>query len=807
MFDRLSLRNKLLIALGVPLTALLAVTAVQVDGRLDEAGLADRQTVEVERTLTLQSVADALRTERDVFLALDGTPEAHAEARRGFDSAVAALLDTPGTTPQATLDEISEIQSAVLTGREVIPLDPAEMRQVLAEEVAANDTQDGSTTFAVVGYGPLIERLDGLVRFDPDALLSGSTAQDLTSLLLADRTAEALRNENLTFLQTSQLPASTTQTIAFTEGQIARVESAESGLLSLSNQRWRSDIEAFFALEAHQQLVELRDQPTTFVPGEPVPVSSLQVLGIANETIPAIDALRAEILATVEADAITVRDDARRAAYLTIGAVGVLGLALLGLVLALYRSIRRPIMELTDRSHDIANTELPNAVAIMRRQDAGDELPTITPIAAVTDDEIGDLVKAFNEMSITAVGLAGEQAASRRVVAEMFVNLGRRNQKLLNRLLASLDSLEREEEDPEALEELFRVDHLATRMRRNAESLLVLAGAQSPRQWDQSIEISDVIRAALSEVEDFQRVTVTVQSIEKVIGQAVADLGHLLAELIENALAFSPSEETVDVLVRWSPRGYQLTITDAGIGVTDDELLHLNDRIRTAATSDETPSRYLGLYVVGRLAARHGLDIGLFESPQGGTVARLVIPESLLDRSAVESELVDPKDVALLAASTTAAELDRIEAEIMGPSAPADVVDEVAPDVGVAVELEQSDAEVAAEPEQPDVEESVPMLAPATLDEAIVAAPDDLGDLPDLPQRRSGTHLSPELAVVGTEAPEVIDVESTDHANPMHVAHVFDSFSGGIRRAAEEIGESSAGPDASQHEEGDQSNA
>ncbi|HEY6533639.1 MAG TPA: HAMP domain-containing protein, partial [Acidimicrobiales bacterium] len=339
--------------------------------------------------------------------------------------------------------------------------------------------------------------------------------------------------------------------------------------------------------------------------------------------------MRSDIVDNAVAEATTARDDARRDATVTIAVTLVLGLLLIALTVVLYRSIRRPLRKVSDRSRHVAQDELPGIVELMRTNPDA-EVPEIEPIEATSKDEIGELVEAFNEMSGTAIQLAGEQAASRRNVGDMFMNLGRRNQKLLNRMLKDLSELERTQEDADTLAALYGIDHLATRMRRNAESLLVLAGADQARRWKEPISSGDVVRAALSEVENYERVIIDDDGTYKIAGDYVADLAHLLAELIENALVFSPPTSSVQVVTRMTERGFVIAILDSGVGMSDERLTEANARIASAADEYETPSSFLGHFVVGRIAARRGLEVALLEGPAGGLAARVMVPSAAL---------------------------------------------------------------------------------------------------------------------------------------------------------------------------------
>jgi signal transduction histidine kinase len=250
----------------------------------------------------------------------------------------------------------------------------------------------------------------------------------------------------------------------------------------------------------------------------------------------------------------------------------------------------------------------------------------------LTRDEFADVVDALNTVQETALDLAVEQAMLRRNVADSFVNLGRRNQNLIVRQLDFITQLEQGETDPQALSDLFRLDHLATRMRRNAESLLVLAGIEPPRQWAAPVPLVDVVRAAVGEVEDYQRVSLGETEPATVRGSAASDLAHLLAELIENALVFSPTDRPV--VIRGRHRhdgGYSLAVIDAGVGMDAEALDAANRRLVGMERFTTAPSRYLGHYVAGNLAARHGIHVHLTPGPAGiGITAAIELPPEMV---------------------------------------------------------------------------------------------------------------------------------------------------------------------------------
>jgi signal transduction histidine kinase len=303
------------------------------------------------------------------------------------------------------------------------------------------------------------------------------------------------------------------------------------------------------------------------------------------------------------------------------------------------RSITRPLRSLTAQAKAMAGDRLPRAVMEVLQTPLGEDVavPQVEPVRVKTRDEVVEVAQALNTVQDTALGLAVEQAVLRRNIADSFVNLGRRNQNLLVRQLDFITSLERVETDPDVLANLFRLDHLATRMRRNAESLLVLAGVEPPRQWVNPVPITDVVRAALGEVEDYQRVAVRDIDPATVVGSTAADLAHLMAELMENALVFSPEDHLVDIRGhKRADGGYVIGIIDTGTGMPPDAVATANRRLAAAESFTVAPSKYLGHYVAGNLAARHGIRVSLGPTHGArGTTATIELPAGLLHQDAL----------------------------------------------------------------------------------------------------------------------------------------------------------------------------
>lgn len=296
------------------------------------------------------------------------------------------------------------------------------------------------------------------------------------------------------------------------------------------------------------------------------------------------------------------------------------------------RRIIRPINELRDEATKVAEHQMPELVEALMTPGQRIELPEIDPIEIEADGEIGDLTSAFNLMRESAIHLAGDQALGRsKDVANVLVNLGRRNQQLVGRQLQYIDELERTESNPDTLQSLFELDQMATRMRRNAESLLVLAGENTARSNAGPMSAEDVIRSAAAEVEHYTRVRIASVEEAYVVPGVVGDLTHLLAELIENATRFSPPTSSVDVIgLRELDDSYTISIADRGVGIPLEKLAELNARLKEPSFTEGTPSNVLGLFVVGRLAARNGIGVRLVEATTVGTTAKLTIPISCL---------------------------------------------------------------------------------------------------------------------------------------------------------------------------------
>ena len=312
----------------------------------------------------------------------------------------------------------------------------------------------------------------------------------------------------------------------------------------------------------------------------------------------------------------------------------VLLLVLLATVLVA-RSLVLPLRRLRAGALDVATVQLPERVKrLSESPDPAADLE-VAPIPVLSSDEIGQVARAFDQVHAEAVRLAGNEAVLRTSFNAMFVNLSRRSQSLIERLARMIDSLEQNEDDPDRLSNLFSMDHLVTRMRRNSENLLLLAGHESPRKWTEPVPLADVTRAATSEIEQYARVVLNVQPGVAVVGPAVSDVVHLLAELIENATIFSPKDSPVQVSAQeLTSGGVLIEVTDRGIGVSESRLAEMNWRLDNPPVMDVSVSRHMGLFAVARLAERHRIRIRLRPASPQGLTALVWLPDTVIERSA-----------------------------------------------------------------------------------------------------------------------------------------------------------------------------
>ncbi|HWT48696.1 MAG TPA: sensor histidine kinase, partial [Mycobacterium sp.] len=379
-----------------------------------------------------------------------------------------------------------------------------------------------------------------------------------------------------------------------------------------------------------QQMVTrmaIMSDPASVLVDNPELLSSIQTTDRIAEQV--TQDATASVTKSVHAEA----DDRRSAAILDTALVLAAIVIALGIVLLVARALVRPLRVLRDAALKVAHADLEEEVA---RVKAGGAEPIPQPLPVYTTEEIGQVAHAVDELHTQALLLAGDEARLRLLVNDMFETMSRRSRSLVDQQLALIDRLERNEEDPERLDNLFRLDHLAARLRRNSANLLVLAGAQLAPDQREPVPLSTVINAAVSEVEDYRRVEIVGLPDCTLIGAAAGGVIHLFAELIDNALRYSPPTTSVRVsAARGGDGGVVLRISDSGLGMNDADRRMANMRLQAGGEVTPDNARHMGLYVVGRIAARHGIRVGLrgptTDEAGTGTTAEIYLPPTVLE--------------------------------------------------------------------------------------------------------------------------------------------------------------------------------
>ncbi|MCT9933259.1 nitrate- and nitrite sensing domain-containing protein [Planotetraspora sp. A-T 1434] len=435
-----------------------------------------------------------------------------------------------------------------------------------------------------------------------------------------------------------------------------------------------------------------------------------------------------------------------------LGLIAVIASVILSITTA--RALVRQLEKLRTAALELANDRLPGVVARLAQGEKVD-VEAEAPLLDFGGDVIGQVGAAFNAVQQTAIRTAVEEAQLRQSIRDILLSLARRTQSLVHRQLTLLDVMERRETDPAELKDLFRIDHLATRMRRNAENLIVLSGASPARAWRRSVPMVDVVRGALAEVEDYTRVTVLPMGQIGLTGRAVGDVIHLLAELIENAVSFSPPYTMVQVGGQQVASGYALEIEDRGLGMSPEDLAATNERIADPPEFNLSSTARLGLYVVSRLAERHEIRVSLKASPYGGTTAVVLLPrEVVIDNAEAlpDQEEENVRKIALVGAPEAPAASEAPEARI-APEAPA------APGAQV-----------------------MPLERPAPAHEPASSAPPASFTPSGLPFRVPQASLAPSLA----EEPPASADDDEDERSPDDIRKIMGSFQTGTRRGRSE---------------------
>ena len=388
---------------------------------------------------------------------------------------------------------------------------------------------------------------------------------------------------------------------------------------------------AVYASPAFVSFAALEDKIVAAAPGTRLPVSVAAWQAGVGSAITELTATETAVRLNITkgqahaGDIILLR-------LILVGGAGLVAVIVSSILLLRFGNrISRELTGLRGAARTLAGERLPSVVSRLRAGDEVDVAAEAPPLDLGTRTrEVTETAEAFSVVQRTAVQAAVDQARLRNGVSLVFRSLARRNQSLLQRQLKLLDEMERSAEDPDALEQLFRLDHLTTRMRRQAEGLIILSGAVPGRVWRQPVPVVEVLRGAIGEIEDYARVDLLTDSPDFVQGTAVADVTHILAELVENAVLYSAPGTRVQVRGGRVANGYAIEVEDRGLGIPPDTMDVLNERLARPPEFDLADSDQLGLFVVSRLAARHGVRVSLRLSGYGGTIAIVLLPPDLV---------------------------------------------------------------------------------------------------------------------------------------------------------------------------------
>ncbi|WP_338776133.1 nitrate- and nitrite sensing domain-containing protein [Streptomyces sp. DG1A-41] len=629
-----TVRAKIVCLLMVPVVSLLALWAhATVTTAQDVSRLRQVQRVDAMVRAPVSAAVAALQAERAAAVrhATDpsavGTDELDELARR-TDRAVAKLR--LGET--STVADSEELPAGVARRLEAFVTGAEQLRPLRTElrdrRAGWAETYNRYTRTIAEALG-----VGGALTGIQDADLGS----DARVLLEFSRAGEALAREDALLASARLSGTLTGERLRLFTGAVelrrTLTESAVADLRGTERSAWNSLADS----SAYAGLSDAEDGILAGGPG------AKAIEAVPESTWNTAHARVQNGMRTIEEDAargVAERADPFTRGLLTpAGAAVLLGLAAVAASLVISVRIGRglvvELVSLRNSALEIARRKLPEA---MRRLRAGEEIDVRAeaPPGPAAEDETGQVAEALGTVHRAALRAAVERAELASGISGVFVNLARRSQILVHRQLSLLDSMERRSDDPNELSDLFRLDHLTTRMRRHAESLIILSGAAPGRAWRRPVSLTNVVRAAVSEVEDYARVEVRQLPEAAVVGAAVADLTHLLAEIIENAAQFSPPHTRVRVTGEPVGNGYAVEVEDRGLGMGKETLAEANRRIEQSEALDLFDSDRLGLFVVSRLAARHGIKVHLRTSPYGGTTAVVLVPTALLHTGAAE---------------------------------------------------------------------------------------------------------------------------------------------------------------------------
>jgi signal transduction histidine kinase len=630
-------RSRLLLLITIPTLTAVALGGFRITSSVQSA-LADQRTLQLANlSSNITTLVQRLQDERDqtaYFIAEGhngGRAVAATSGAAGLQVVYAQRHDTERAAGVVTADLNQIGGSFPILVRQEAAVAEADLANLPNLRLAATQS-DLPALVVVQKYAGIISDLLVLEQNTAQGASDATLAQEVRVLGLVSRMKEDASQQRAiltaALIQQSLDPAARTALQNAQTDQNSNLTSFNLSATNAQRQAFQTSVSQSQVPQAEQLLQQalaggsLQNDQTT-------PDDFYGAM--TNEINFQLGSVERNLVSAIIARTVQLRNAAVVSALVTAVAVLVLlGLALLFTVMVA-RSMVRPLRRLRAGALEVAGVRLPETVRRMSETEGAAIPLEVEPIDVDSSDEIGEVARAFDQVHREALRLASNEAALRGNVNAMFVNLSRRSQSLVERQIRLIDDLEQGEQDAERLANLFQMDHLATRMRRNSENLLVLAGHEVSRRWTQSVALVDVLRAAVSEIEQYERVTLNVQPGISVRGQAVNDVVHLIAELAENASSFSAADTPVKVSGHLlNSGGVLLDITDQGVGMGAEEMAHANWRLDNPPVVDVAVSRRMGLFVVARLAARHGIRVRLRPASQGGLTALVWLPDEVI---------------------------------------------------------------------------------------------------------------------------------------------------------------------------------
>ncbi|WP_239374874.1 sensor histidine kinase [Frankia sp. Cj5] len=624
MLQNWPIRSKLVAILILPLMALTVFSAIQVRTNLESVSASDRIRTLAGFSIKVNDLADALQKERNAAGTYVGSG-----FRVGLDDVRATRIPTDAALETYRTDVAELPSSASKNLRPVLEATRNQLDQLAAHRQSIDLGQtdrDKNVTFYTRGITDLLTVV-AQVGLGSDNSELINMAASLSSMTRAKEAAALQRGYVAVILFLHQSNVGVVKLIQANGG-------AEDAWITqfrtTASQRQQDSYDKTVG-PAVDGVTRMRDG-TVFAAqmNQPITIDPQAWLTAADDKLARMVEVENQLSTDLRNRSNAIASTATRGAWLGGVTVALVLAVSISISLFVASPMIRHLRRLRGAALEVANKSLPDVVERLHQGEQVNIDNEAFPTASRTKDEIGQVADAFTTVHQVAVRTAVEQAAMRKSIGDTFLNLARRSQALIHRQLKVIDGLERKETDPDELAELFRLDHLATRMRRHAEDLIVLSGSKPARGWRRPVPLKDVVRGAVAEVEDYTRVKVLPISGSAVGGHAVGDVIHMLAELIENATSFSPPHTPVHVSGHEVSNGCVVEVEDRGLGMTDEEYNEVNERLGNPPPFDLQTSERLGLFVVGRLAQRHSIQVRLRPSPYGGTLAIVLLPAALL---------------------------------------------------------------------------------------------------------------------------------------------------------------------------------